>query len=400
MGKLLENIKKIDRLDFKYLFMLIVGLLPAFIIKLRKKNIWLMCERYNLAEDNGWILYQWIRKNHPEQPVYFILGKKGKADKEAQFGRDDHIIVWATLKHFIYYLAANTLIKTMFVPPRPCQRVCDYYERFTGRHPVVYLRHGIGINGVEHHHYKVQRVRLYICGAKPEYDFICSNAGYPEGYVQYTGLARFDDLLKHQRDYRFVLILPTWRRYVVSVEKTKQENENCFLNSSFFSHFHSLLTNKDLIDFIENAGYRIKFCLHAEFQCFRHLMKDIDPRIEMVDNSVTIHELLMSTSLLITDYSSVLFDVGYMKKPMIFYQFDSEEFKTKHISEGYFSYKRDGMGPVVETEEELFEALKGFYDGEKFVNSDYYLQRCERFFPTHDNHNCERIYNAIKAIND
>ena len=111
-----------------------------------------------------------------------------------------------------------------------------------------------------------------------------------------------------------------------------------------------------------------------------------------------LHELLMSTSLLITDYSSVFFDVAYMKKPMIFYQFDVEEYRKKHFSEGYFSYNRDGMGPVVETQEALIESLKGFYDGEKFVNSEFYLERCDRFFPTHDKKNCERIYNAIKAI--
>lgn len=400
MGEILNNIKKIDLADLKYLSMLLVSVVPSLILKMRKKDIWLMCERSNSAEDNGWILYQWIRENRPEQQVFFILGKKGKAEKEALFGRDDHIIVWASLRHFIYYLASTKHIKTMFVPPRPCRRMCDYYEKYIKRHPVVYLRHGISTSGVEHHHYKVQKARLFICGAKPEYDYISKNAGYPEGYVQYTGFARFDDLLKNQRDDRFVLIMPTWRRYVVSVENTKQENEEAFLNSSYYRHFQSLLSNKEFIDFIVDAGYKVKFCSHAEFRRVHHLMKDIDPRVEIVDNSVTVHELLMSASLLITDYSSVLFDVAYMKKPMIFYQFDFEEFRAKHISEGYFSYKRDGMGPVVETEEELFEALKGFYDGERFVNTDFYLQRCDRFFPTHDNHNCERIYNAIKAIKD
>lgn len=400
MGEQLKKIKKIELADFRDLFMLLLSMVPALILRAFKKDIWLMCERYDSAQDNGWIFYQWVKKHHPEQQVYFVLNKKGMADKEAACGPDRHIVRWASFRHFIIYLASSKLIKTMFTTPRPCMRVCDYYERLFGSRPLVYLKHGIGTSGVEHHCYSVQHARLYVCGAKPEYDYISTHAGYPAGYVQYTGLARFDDLWEHRRDDRFVLIMPTWRRYVVDIKNTQRQNEEAFLNSAFYSHFHSLLNNKELIDFIVNAGYKIKFCIHAEFRRVEHLLRDVDPRIEMVDESENIHDLLMTTSLLITDYSSVLFDVGYMQKPMVFYQFDFVEFRAKHISEGYFSYRRDGMGPVVETQEELLETLKQFYDGEKFVNSDYYVQRCNRFFPTHDSHNCERIYNAIMAIND
>ena len=149
---------------------------------------------------------------------------------------------------------------------------------------------------------------------------------------------------------------------------------------------------------MESIGHEVKFCIHAEFRRFSHLFKDIDPRVKIVKTGESIHELLMSASLLITDYSSVLFDVAYMKKPMIFYQFDLEEYHQKHFNEGYFSYEHDGMGPIVKTEQELVETVKGYYDGHAFVNNEFYLQRCEKFFPTHDNHNCERIYQAIKRI--
>ena len=51
---------------------------------------------------------------------------------------------------------------------------------------------------------------------------------------------------------------------------------------------------------------------------------------------------------------------------------------------------------------DLFDpiAVKKFFDGEKFTNTDFYLQRCDKFFPIHDNHNCERIYNAIVKIRE
>lgn len=399
IGKFLKTIQKIETNDLKYGLLFVLAALPAYILRFFKKDIWLMCERYNSAEDNGWILYQWIRKNHPEQEVYFILGGKGKAAIEAINGPDDRIVLWGSFRHVILYMAAQNLIKTMFNLPAPSRRVSYYFEKISSRkRPIVYLRHGISTSGVEHHLYELHEARLFICGAKPEYDYISQNAGYPEGYVKYTGFARFDDLLDHQSDGRFVLIMPTWRRYIYEFGKTSQENDELFIHSTYYKSIQSLLSNTDLIEYIESTEHKIKFCIHPQFRSYLRLFKDLDPRIEVIGDDVTVHELLMSTSLLITDYSSVFFDVAYMKKPMIFYQFDYDEFRTKHFSEGYFSYKRDGMGPVVDTQDELLEALKGFYNGERFVNNDFYLKRCERFFPTHDNHNCERIYNAIKEI--
>lgn len=399
--KLLEILKKLEPADLKFLLMFVLGTIPAFILRLRHKDIWLICERYNSAEDNGWIFYQWVKKHHPEQIIFFILGKVGKAAKETIYGKDDHIVRWGSFRHVVLYIAAQNLIKTMFTPPVPSLRSSYYYEKFTGRKRArIYLRHGISASGVEHHLYELHKARLFICGAKPEYDYISQNAGYPEGYVQYTGFARFDDLLEHQTDGRFVLIMPTWRRYIDKYEKTPQENEELFLQSTYYKYIQSLLSNKALVDFIESTGHKVKFCMHAQFRRYLHLFKDIDPRIEVIGDNVTVHELLMSTSLLITDYSSVFFDVAYMKKPMVFYQFDYEEFREKHFSEGYFSFKHDGMGPVVETEEALLEAIKKIFDGEKFTNTDFYLQRCDKFFPIHDNHNCERIYNAIVKIRE
>ena len=396
MKSVFKQLGKISFEDVKCVLMLMVTALPALVLRLvTQGDIWLIVERVDNAEDNGWIFYQWLRKNRPEQPAYFALDKAAPAFDAS----DSHILPWGGFRHYMYYLAARVHIRTMFVTPAPSLRVCSYVERFFRKNlPQVYLRHGISTSGVEHHRYEVQRVRIFICGAKPEYDYISQNAGYPDGYVHYTGFARFDDLLEHQSDGRFVLIMPSWRRYIDLYTLTKEQNEQRFLESAYYQHFNSLLNNTAIIDFLENAGYKVKFCIHAQFKKFLHLFSDIDPRIEIVDDSVTIHDLLMATSLLITDYSSVLFDVAYMQKPMIFYQFDFEEFRQKHFSEGYFSYKRDAMGPVVENQDELFDAIKAFYNGKDIVNTEYYIERCNKFFPTHDNNNCERIYNAIRGI--
>jgi hypothetical protein len=194
------KIKDIDKLsfaDFRDLFKLLISLLLYLVKSKKYSGCWLMSERMDSAEDNGWIFYQWLKTNHPEQKVYFALGKEAKKTKEESCGKDDSIVEWGSIRHFIIYLSSTKLIKTMFASPRPSHRICYYYEKLSSHHPqIVYLRHGISKDGIGYHRYDIQRARIFICGAKPEYDFINQNGGYPEGYVQYTGFARFDDLLE------------------------------------------------------------------------------------------------------------------------------------------------------------------------------------------------------------
>ena len=68
--------------------------------------------------------------------------------------------------------------------------------------------------------------------------------------------------------------------------------------------------------------------------------------------------MIKKSALLITDFSSVFFDFGYMKKPIIYYQFDNELFRSNHYKEGYFSYERDGFGPVATKENDLISYIK------------------------------------------
>jgi CDP-glycerol glycerophosphotransferase (TagB/SpsB family) len=104
--------------------------------------------------------------------------------------------------------------------------------------------------------------------------------------------------------------------------------------------------------------------------------------------------LLMRCNLLITDYSSVFFDVGYMEKPVIYYQFDMEEFRKYHYQKGYFSYEEHGFGPVVQTEDALVNAV---YEcaGNDFRMQNEYRDRLDDFYSVRDERNCERTYNVL-----
>ena len=111
-----------------------------------------------------------------------------------------------------------------------------------------------------------------------------------------------------------------------------------------------------------------------------------------------IQQLLKESALLITDYSSVFMDFSYMKKPVIFYQFDYDKFREAQYAEGYYDYK-DGFGPVFENITDLVESIKEYYR-EDFTMKTEYLSKVEEFFPLYDNNNSERNYLFTKELLD
>lgn len=395
LKKIIHICSRITFEDIKSCLMFTFALLPSIVVRQVKRDIWIIAERPSVAGDNGLELYKWIRINHPEDNVYFMLSRNAWNYN----AEDTHMIAWGSFKHHVYYLASDIHINVMFHSDEINARLCRFLLR-TIKHntKIAYIRHGIHKDSIEMHKYSVLGVRLFICGAKPEYDFFRDNAGYPDENLKYTGFARFDDLLMNRRDDHFILIIPTWRRYVVDYNLSSEANLKNFLSSDFYKKYLALINDERFDNFLEAIGYKAKFCVHAEFREYAPQFELNSKNISIVGENESIHELLLSNSMVITDYSSVFFDAAYAEKPMIFYQFDYEEFRKKHFAEGYFSYERDAMGPVVHTQDELIDRIVEAWTGRSFDFGKEYQERSKRFFPLHDTNNCQRIYDAIKNI--
>ncbi|CDQ38374.1 CDP-glycerol:poly(glycerophosphate) glycerophosphotransferase [Virgibacillus salexigens] len=94
-----------------------------------------------------------------------------------------------------------------------------------------------------------------------------------------------------------------------------------------------------------------------------------------------IRELYLIADLLITDYSSVFFDYANLKRPMLFYVYDIEDYRD-NLRGFYFDFEQKAPGPLVKTTEEIINevlAIKenGFIPStitEEFYNSFCYLE--------------------------
>jgi CDP-glycerol glycerophosphotransferase len=70
-----------------------------------------------------------------------------------------------------------------------------------------------------------------------------------------------------------------------------------------------------------------------------------------------ISELYLVADVLVTDYSSAMFDYAVTGKPMVFFTYDLAEYRDK-LRGFYFDFEAEAPGPLVSTSAEVVEALK------------------------------------------
>ena len=70
-----------------------------------------------------------------------------------------------------------------------------------------------------------------------------------------------------------------------------------------------------------------------------------------------VHELYLAADVMITDYSSTMFDFAITGKPMLFYAYDLESYRDS-LRGFYFDFQPLAPGPVLETSAEVIDALQ------------------------------------------
>lgn len=106
-----------------------------------------------------------------------------------------------------------------------------------------------------------------------------------------------------------------------------------------------------------------------------------------------IRELYLIADLLITDYSSVFFDYANLKRPMIFFVYDIEDYRD-NLRGFYFDFEEKAPGPLVKTTEEVISAIKEI-DQYGFKPSDTTEAFYEKFCYLEDGHASERVVKEV-----
>ena len=386
--------KRILRIG-KYFVEFIFAQVIAFFVKRfnpKYKNVWIISERGSDARDNGYFFYKYLCKNHPQQKVYYIINS---ASADAPKIAPHHRVQPGSLKHFIMFALCRVRISShAFGGDIP---FADYYKKSglykLSRKKSVFLQHGITKDFQPNLCYPQFCTDLFVCGAKPEFDYIRDNFGHKKGAVQYTGFARYDSLCDFTTKNQ-ILVMPTFRKWLQGLE------EDEFTKQEYFKSWLWFINNPVLAKLLEKTNTKLIFYPHIEMQRYVSLFTTASDKITIADfNHYDVQTLLKESKLLITDFSSVFFDFAYMKKPVIFYHFDRQRYIKDHydFTKGYFDY--DGMAPgkVVFFEDDLVKEIIDTFKND-FAVKDQYAARNSVFFTLHDTNNCRRIYEQINKL--
>lgn len=107
-----------------------------------------------------------------------------------------------------------------------------------------------------------------------------------------------------------------------------------------------------------------------------------------------VNRLYLISDLLITDYSSVMFDFSVLRRPMIFYMYDQEQYRGELRD---FYIEPDILpGPIVTTQEALEEEIQKALSRE-FVCDKRYEAFCKKFTYLEDGEAAKRVLAATIA---
>lgn len=76
-----------------------------------------------------------------------------------------------------------------------------------------------------------------------------------------------------------------------------------------------------------------------------------------LSNHEDIRELYLISDILITDYSSVFFDYANLKRPMIFYVYDLEDYRD-NLRGFYFDFESKAPGPLLKSTTQIIQEVK------------------------------------------
>ena len=110
-----------------------------------------------------------------------------------------------------------------------------------------------------------------------------------------------------------------------------------------------------------------------------------------------IAELYLISDILITDYSSVFFDYANLKRPILFYTYDLDEYENE-LRGFYIDIRTEVPGPLLKTTEEVIESIKNI-DSLTEEYSEKYDKFYERFCNLEDGNASKRVVESVWGKN-
>jgi CDP-glycerol glycerophosphotransferase (TagB/SpsB family) len=371
------------------------------------RDAWAIMDRLHDANDSGEILFHYLQANRPDINSWFVIERHTPDWRRLKKSRTSNVLTYDSLQWRLMMLNCSHVISSHLTeaihrPPNMLRlRKPDW--KFT------FLQHGVIKDDISRWVNR-KKIDLFVTSTGAEHQSIVGDETtyiFTDKEVKRDGLPRFDKL--HEAGQRFegkpkdiVLIAPTSRSWLhdpLRPGSFRREMSEDFENSEFARNWLSLLRSPELHRLAAEHGLKIAVLPHSNI---KELFDDpeIAPGCEVVGyERDDIRDFYARSIVFITDYSSAAFNAVFLRRPVIYFQFDRERVIAggHQGRQGYFDYVENGYGPVTSSIEETLHQVRAIasHNG---VPAEPYRSRIENAFNIRDGRCCERVTASIEAL--
>lgn len=338
---------------------------------LRKPHILFLCEKRDVLAPNMAVLYRrMIERGLTER---FVITSSVRNTEDRRFSKLSTAAVVAKIAK------ADIIIVDDYVPAFNSVRLADSVR-------VIQLWHaGAGFKGVGYSRWghfgcpapfcAHRRNNFAICDSMAIREFFSEPFGLLEEQVIPTGMPRMDPYLsednRRSAEEKLYEAYPSFKGKRVILFAPTYRGRN---RKTAYYPYH-LIDFRALYRYCEDTDAVVLFKMHPWVSGEVEIDEKFRDRFFSMNSYPDINELFYITDLLITDYSSCIYEFMLMRKPMLFFAFDYERYS---VSRGFHrDYASNIPGKLCMTFDELLCAMR---------EDDYEFEKVERMLPEYFDH--------------
>ena len=306
-------------------------------------------------------------------------------------------------EYFEYCSKAKYWIVNSIMPEAVIKKENQIYVQTWHGTPLKKLRYDIEVNGASLNTIEEIRKRNDIDASR--FDYFISPSKYctekftsafnlidlgKKDIIIEKGYPRNDFLFfKSQKDINVIktkLNIPKDKK-VIFYLPTFRDNQH----TSGVGYTYSLMIDFDRLKEKFGDKYVILFSPHY-FIANTIDLKKYDGFVYNVARYDEINELYLVADIIMTDYSSVFFDFANLKRPMIFYMYDFDDYKN-NLRDFYISLD-ELPGPIAKSQDELENIIKNI-DEIQLQYKEKYEKFSKKFNYLDDGNASERVIDVI-----
>ena len=227
-----------------------------------------------------------------------------------------------------------------------------------------------------------------------EKDIIKLNLPKWDKYNQNNNMS-FDSKNEEKFKNNSILLLFTWRELI----------NNKKISCEYFKNIKIFLHNGILIETLKRKNITLYFSVHHKLNEYNRYQKKF-PKNEVIKfvEIIKIAECLSKTSLLVTDFSSVIFDLIYKRKPFIIFIPDVNDTHIKDIyTRNYYELIQSMKNGTIKFENKYLDINEAINKVIYYIDNNFKLDTQLKLF--YDNlgiksdNNLDRFVQEITNLN-